>query len=698
MESFSGFLERSWQRDGAASRQEYQERKLLGMVSFACVMILLAALPSYVTTGSLLGTMNVVCAAAMWFTLFLWIMCKQKMRAVPIIAFLYLLGVMAVVADLDMRMSGEKFYPAMVLVVDMFLFLRVEQRYITAFVGIAVFWLALNALESTTRFGMYDVPGSLSAESRRSHFEKLHDCAMPPCKRGVMEVVPSFLVGTTVFVIDFVATKHFAHQVLQEQRSMQHTIRAVEEVSCLLARYDVEGVAEQLAAERAHLPALMFETLKEMEQNLRRYRPYLPAALFQEMDGETNPSYSNRASVVPPGIDDEQATIVFTDIRASTSIWECAPEGMRAGLRIHNAVIREVMRAFGGYEVKTIGDAFMIAFTTMRAGIDFALQVHERLREADWPASLLDESPICAEQGSLWGGLTVRIGVNTGPVDVENCPQTGRTDYFGHTVNVAARLENICDPGAVAVLCTAWDAEYASRTIPATVGDKQLLELKGVAAPVEVYCVWPVSLSGRRFRPLRTRPASVSEYSSSTQSLATVCPGNVNGYGVTKTATVGVVVVEGGGLEKVSAELGTLMVPLDQSKGILVALLGNWVCVAWNLARPAPAHMENAMHFAQRLRKMASGMTTGPVQYGSVGARTQQFVTIMGQPVRRAWALCTEAVHEGGQCLYEPPESTVFPPTLQDVVVKDTSRPGVYKVLPKVAPEVTPLVHFRKQC
>ena len=56
---------------------------------------------------------------------------------------------------------------------------------------------------------------------------------------------------------------------------------------------------------------------------------------------------------------------------------------------------------------------------------------------------LLEDAPIYSRQGlSLWGGLTVRIGVNTGPVTgAEHTDGTGRL-----IVNVASRLKSMCTP------------------------------------------------------------------------------------------------------------------------------------------------------------------------------------------------------------------------------------------------------------
>ncbi|HVF11029.1 MAG TPA: adenylate/guanylate cyclase domain-containing protein, partial [Abditibacteriaceae bacterium] len=63
-------------------------------------------------------------------------------------------------------------------------------------------------------------------------------------------------------------------------------------------------------------------------------------------------------SAPPTGI----ITLMFTDIQASTALWEKMGEGFRPVLRRHNELIREFAQRWDGYEIKNQGDSFMIAF------------------------------------------------------------------------------------------------------------------------------------------------------------------------------------------------------------------------------------------------------------------------------------------------------------------------------------------------
>ena len=693
-------LEPALTLDGQTSANERKKRTLFflfflvtGLFTSAFLVISL----DYRAAISLAATINLllICTACVCSVLL-------KIKIHDCTAAFAIFGVSLTIFcwDLNSRARLDNAWPLLVLCVDMLLVMELPARYSVGLVVFTCVWLLVLAAEESLRFGLFDLPGLTPQEGARGRKElirEISDCTSPPCP--VPFPPPVLLTSLAVFVIDFLATRSFASQVLKEQAAMERTISVVQEIASLLAKYDVEGVAEMLKVQRDELPEEMHATLQRMEENLRKYRPYLPAALFEEEGGAPS------ASVPPPVLENDVGTIVFTDIRSSTSIWECAPEGMCAALKIHNAVLREVMQVFGGYEVKTIGDAFMVAFASTTDGVNFGLKVQERLREANWPASLLEEAPICAEQGSLWGGLTVRIGVNSGPVTVEQNTLTGRTDYFGHTVNVASRLESTCTPGAVAVLCDLWTSVCG--LCSAVAGEAEALDLKGVSQPMRVRCLWPASLAGRAHNPLadvdmsaHSLTASIRGYGMSiNNTLISTLPSSAGSecaspmlraqLGRQVTGTVGVVDIEVGdesalkALHTMNAGLATLTITLDQSGGSLVTLLGSCVCVGWNVTRSAPAHMENAVRFAQRMMAKTAyfkgaGVVSGPVQHGDIGSHKQRFVTVLGHIVRRSWTLCEEAVREGGTCLYEP-DSTTLPSALEDTLVQH--KGGGYRVV-----------------
>ena len=667
--------------DGTLDKKATQKRKMFFVLNVAVLLMMIGTWEVWIDPrGRYLYRVTglVTLFAAVYATML--VICKVKLTtpAIVCIACAYAVGTFG--ADVTARAAGNTSWMLLVIVVDFLLVMEVPARYSMRVVCVAVVYFVVMGVEGLFRFGILDIPGILPQEERAAYMDEARQCTVLPCPDGSLNF---HLVAVGVFVIDFIATRGFARGLLKEQASMERTINAVQEIAALLAGYDVEQVAELLKAHEGDLPEGMTAALRNLEENLRKYRPYLPAALF-----EVNEDGVQQPTVAPPGLDSETATIVFTDIRASTLIWEIAPEGMRAGLQIHNAVMREVMRMCGGYEVKTIGDAFMIAFASTCDGVAFGLRVQERLLEADWPASLLEDAPICSRQGSLWGGLTVRIGVNTGPVTVEQNTLTGRTDYFGHTVNVASRLESTCTPGGVAVPSDLWTS--VSESCSAVAGVPEAVHLKGVSGSTLVYCVWSLTLRGRREIPLseysspRTnQTASLSICGSSASSTTNIAISTRQTSG-----TVGVAQLAVGDVghhtafHQMSSRLTILTTALEQSGGSLVTLLGNCVCVGWNVSRSAPAHMENAIRFVQRMSTKAAlngaGLASGPVQHGDVGARSQRFVTVMGDAVRRSWALCEEAVRDGVVCLYEPPEGTTLPSALEAVLVQ---HKGCYRVL-----------------
>src|SRR5512140_2338104 len=82
--------------------------------------------------------------------------------------------------------------------------------------------------------------------------------------------------------------------------------------------------------------------------------------------------------------------LVFTDIQGSTLLWERCSVGMRAALDIHDRILRALLVSTSGYEVKTQGDSFMVAFPSVADAVRWCLDVQEVLLDAPWPQELLD--------------------------------------------------------------------------------------------------------------------------------------------------------------------------------------------------------------------------------------------------------------------------------------------------------------------
>jgi class 3 adenylate cyclase len=129
-------------------------------------------------------------------------------------------------------------------------------------------------------------------------------------------------------------------------------------------------------------------------------------------------------------------TFLFTDLKGSTALYERVGDLVAYDLvRQHFGVLYEIVASETGAVVKTIGDAVMATFTTP----DRALAAALRMREA--------MARINAERGNE--DLLLKIGIHEGPclaVRLNN-----NQDYFGQTVNIAARVQGLASSRAIFV-------------------------------------------------------------------------------------------------------------------------------------------------------------------------------------------------------------------------------------------------------
>jgi class 3 adenylate cyclase len=163
-------------------------------------------------------------------------------------------------------------------------------------------------------------------------------------------------------------------------------------------------------------------------------------------------------------------TILFSDVAGSTAIGESNdPEDVRALLGRYYAIAREVIAAHGGTLEKFIGDSVMAVF-----GIP---QAHGRRRRAGPRRrhALLEAVARDPETREL----TLRIGVNTGEVVAARKSDAGDFLITGDAVNVAARLQQHADPGAILV------GERTRRAVSGfRFGEEQRLSVKGKREPI----------------------------------------------------------------------------------------------------------------------------------------------------------------------------------------------------------------------
>jgi class 3 adenylate cyclase len=121
-------------------------------------------------------------------------------------------------------------------------------------------------------------------------------------------------------------------------------------------------------------------------------------------------------------------TFLFTDLKGSTEMYERVGDLAAYDLvKAHFHVLNEVVAAQSGAVVKTIGDAVMATFPTPALGLAAALRMREAMRRLN------------AQRGAE--DLTLKIGVHEGPCLAVTLNE--RLDYFGQTVNIAARVQSL---------------------------------------------------------------------------------------------------------------------------------------------------------------------------------------------------------------------------------------------------------------
>jgi class 3 adenylate cyclase len=181
------------------------------------------------------------------------------------------------------------------------------------------------------------------------------------------------------------------------------------------------------------------------------------------------------ADLLRPGVSLRVARValLFTDLTDSTALYHHVGDAKAFKVvQEHFDVLTAIIARHRGTIVKTIGDAVMAAFVEERDALDAAFAMHQA-----FPAFRAGNSDAAR--------TLLKIGVFAGPCYVVTA--NGILDYFGQTVNIAARLQGASGAGEVVIDgLFADEAERLGWLSGFSISEHFEARLKGLPAPVRV--------------------------------------------------------------------------------------------------------------------------------------------------------------------------------------------------------------------
>jgi adenylate cyclase len=171
----------------------------------------------------------------------------------------------------------------------------------------------------------------------------------------------------------------------------------------------------------------------------------------------------------------ENLGFLFTDLKGSTEMYERLGDAQAFALvKEHFYIMERLVREHSGAVVKTIGDAVMAVFTDPQLALHTAVEMIEAFDDLETARKLKNS-------------IIVKVGVHHGPCIAVTLNE--RIDYFGTTVNIAARVQALSDGRDI----MASQALFQESSAAAYLGDKKwasesfMTSLKGLKASYQVH-------------------------------------------------------------------------------------------------------------------------------------------------------------------------------------------------------------------
>src|SRR5277367_3025371 len=160
------------------------------------------------------------------------------------------------------------------------------------------------------------------------------------------------------------------------------------------------------------------------------------------------------------------AAIMAVDVVGYSRLMGEDEAGTAAAVREHREAARPIVAGLGGRIVKTMGDGLLLEFPSVIAAVECAVAIQKLMieRNADTPEAKR---------------VVYRIGINLGDVLIDG------DDILGDGVDIAARLESICEPGGISISRSVYD--QIDGKLALGVRNLGLQTLKNITKQVEVF-------------------------------------------------------------------------------------------------------------------------------------------------------------------------------------------------------------------
>ena len=207
-----------------------------------------------------------------------------------------------------------------------------------------------------------------------------------------------------------------------------------------IAVFGVLGFFAYFYSRAAEIAETRLEAARRKSEEL--LHNILPAAIAERL--------SDRRETIADGF--PQATVLFADIVGFTALaGTVPPDALVALLDRIFSTFDDLVDARGLEKIKTIGDAYMVAAGVPERRADHAEAIAE--------LALDMQRAVAGMKGIDGGGVTMRIGISTGPVVAGVIGKRKFVyDLWGDSVNTAARMESHGIPGEIQVSEAAKDA------------------------------------------------------------------------------------------------------------------------------------------------------------------------------------------------------------------------------------------------